>query len=157
MRLRPGNSLANFAHRMLNTHRMLNNGLLHRPTSIVSLKWTSAASRLALSLVLAVLLTACADPGSGGSGIPSEVAAPSLPAPPVNLSALRVESLEPTAATIGGVRYIETQLEVVLADGSAGSFGSLKVGQAVVVSEVVSSAVSAGAITRWKVEIQAAP
>jgi hypothetical protein len=31
------------------------------------------------------------------------------------------------------------------------------VGQAVVVSEVVSSAVSAGAITRWKVAIQAAP
>lgn len=151
MRIRPGNSLASFAH------RMLNNSVLHRPTSIASLKWTKAVSRFALPLALAALLAACADPGSGGSGIPSLVTSPSLPAPPVNLSALRVESLEPTAAIIGGVRYIETQLEVVLADGSAGSFGSLKVGQAVVVSEVVSSVLTAGAIPRWKVAIQAAP
>jgi hypothetical protein len=151
MRLRPANSLAHFAQ------WMLNHSFLHRPTSIDSLKWAETVSRFALPLVLAALLAACADPGSGGSGIPSVITSPSLPAPPVNLSALRVESLEPNAATIGGVRYIDTQIEVVLADGSAGSFGSLKVGQAVVVSEVVSSPVSAGAIARWKVAIQPAP
>jgi hypothetical protein len=119
-----------------------------------------------LSLLVALFLAACADPGTGGSGIPSSagVGSPSntstngvsnAPASPGagNLSAMRVESLDSNSVTIGGVRYSASQIEVSLADSSVGNFASLIVGQAVLVTEV--QATAGASTTRWKLTIQA--
>jgi hypothetical protein len=116
---------------------------------------------------LAMMLLACSDPGSGGSGIPGgavnspvvaapitgdAVNAPGL-APPIagNPTTAMIDLLEANAVTIGGVRYVDTQVDVVLADGSAGNFAALKVDQTVVVSQVQTTSPN----PRWKVAIQA--
>ncbi len=119
-------------------------------------------ARVLLSAGIALLLVACSDPGSGGSGIPSGVAINTPPVTPdpnspsaapglVNPSTQRVEVVEADAVTIGGIRYLDSQLEVGFADGSVANFTALKVGQSVVISQSPSMA----SMLRWKVTIQA--
>jgi hypothetical protein len=128
----------------------------HRvPTQPLGFAPSPSSARMfsvAVFVALFTLFSACSDPGSGGSGIPSSVNAPAPgTGSPGNLSAPRVEIIESNAVTIGGVRYLDSQIDVVLADGSVGNFGSLKVGQSIVVTQVPGSS----AAPRWKLEIQA--
>jgi hypothetical protein len=119
-------------------------------------------TKVLISTAIALFVTACSDPGSGGSGIPSGAgvnapgATPDPNSPggtpsPVNLSAQRIEALEADAVTIAGIRYLATQLEVVFADGTSAGFAAFKVGQSVVISPAPSSS----ATPSWKVTIQA--
>jgi hypothetical protein len=130
-----------------------------RPSTVehmVKSKPTTRPGKSLASLLffcLSLLLAACADPGSGGSGLPSGA---SSPPPQVNtgsgnLSALRVEILEANAVTIGGVRYLDSQIDIVLSDGAATNFAALKVGQGVAVTQTQSLPL----VPRWKVVIQA--
>ncbi len=119
-------------------------------------------TRALASTVLTLMMAACSDPGSGGSGIPSGAStsapittpntSPQVGNPnPVMLATQTVDALETDAVTIGGLRYLATQLEIVFADGSSAPFAAFKVGQSVLIGQTLSSSPT----LTWKVTIQA--
>jgi hypothetical protein len=129
-----------------------------RPSTIkytVKPNQSAFKDRLLATLLFAslnLLLCACADPGSGGSGIPGSSSSPppQVVSGPGNLSALRVEMLDANIVTIAGVSYLDSQIDITLSDGSAANFAALKVGQGVVITQTQTSPLT----PRWKVVIQ---
>ncbi len=107
---------------------------------------------VAASAAVVTFLFACGDPGTGGSGLPTSAGTTTpVQSAPINMSTLKVEAIESNAVIIGGLRYIDLQIEIELSDGSSENFNSLKVGQLVVVSPLQSDA----PMLRWKISIKA--
>jgi hypothetical protein len=103
-----------------------------------------------LGLTIWALVSACSDPGSGGSGLPSGVTTGS-PAVSVGQSILgTIEAIGSARVTIGGTVYLFSEVEIVAADLSLGSANDLVVGATVRVT-----ALDPNATIKWRIGLLA--
>ena len=120
-----------------------------------------AGRALLMQGLLAVLLStfsACGDPGTGGSGIPSSASSngstsnaggsASLPAATDFQVRGIIDAIDAQSVTISGQAYAGSQLDIVLNDGSAGNLSALRTGQSVGLNPVSNSTPA-----RWSLRI----
>jgi hypothetical protein len=108
--------------------------------------------------LITLALSACGDPGSGGSGLPGSTGAGSstfIASPSVSgslSSVVAIEALDASSLSIAGVRYALSQIDLFLSDGSSTTAASLSVGLRVTITLTQDTPSQ-----RWRLQLTGTP